>query len=118
MNTSSSDTEYKKVRREVAETWPETRTREMALQILRSKLYELEMRARAEKVQEAHKSKKDIAWGSQIRSYVLAPYRLVKDHRTGHEAGNVDAVLDGDIMEFIRTYLLSGGEGRETGGEE
>jgi peptide chain release factor 2 len=94
------------------------KNRAMAMKILRSKLYELEMRQRAEKVQEAHKSKKDIAWGSQIRSYVLAPYRLVKDHRTGHEVGNVDAVLDGDIMEFIRTYLLSGGEGRDTGGEE
>ena len=57
----------------------------MAMKILRSKLYEIEMRQRAEKVAEAHKSKKDIAWGSQIRSYVLAPYRMMKDHRTGHE---------------------------------
>lgn len=81
----------------------------MAMKILRSKLYELEMRQRAEKAMEAHKTKKDIAWGSQIRSYVMAPYRLVKDHRTGTETGNVDAVLDGDIMEFIRTYLLGGG---------
>jgi peptide chain release factor 2 len=90
----------------------------MAMKILRSKLYELEMRQRAEKVQEIHKNKKDIAWGSQIRSYVLAPYRMVKDHRTGHETGNVDAVLDGDIMAFIHKYLLSGGaEPQDAGGD-
>jgi peptide chain release factor 2 len=83
------------------------KNRAMAMKILRSKLYELEMRQRAEKAAEAHKSKKDIAWGSQIRSYVLAPYRMVKDHRTGHETGNVDAVLDGDIIVFIRKYLLA-----------
>lgn len=88
----------------------------MAMKILRSKLYELEMRQRAEKAMEAHKTKKDIAWGSQIRSYVLAPYRLVKDHRTGHETGNVDAVLDGDILEFIRKYLLGSGADGEMGG--
>ena len=86
------------------------------MKILRSKLYELEIRQRAEKAMEAHKTKKDISWGSQIRSYVLAPYRLVKDHRTGTEAGNVDAVLDGDIMEFIRTYLLGGGAENVKGG--
>ena len=89
------------------------KNRAMAMKILRSKLYELEMRQRAEKAAEAHKSKKDIAWGSQIRSYVLAPYRMVKDHRTGHETGNVDAVLDGDIIEFIRKYLLSAGGEKE-----
>lgn len=88
----------------------------MAMKILRSKLYELEMRQRAEKATEAHKAKKDIAWGSQIRSYVLAPYRLVKDHRTGYEAGNVDAVLDGDLKEFIRRFLLAGGDGQAKGG--
>ncbi|HAM32296.1 MAG TPA: peptide chain release factor 2, partial [Deltaproteobacteria bacterium] len=91
------------------------KNRSLAMKILRSKLYELEMRQRAEKVMEAHKAKKEISWGSQIRSYVLAPYRLVKDHRTGHEVGNVDAVLDGDIMEFIRKYLLAGGAEGETG---
>ncbi|MBF8258186.1 MAG: prfB [Actinobacteria bacterium] len=83
----------------------------MAMKILRSKLYELEMRQRAEKATEAHKAKKDIAWGSQIRSYVLAPYRMAKDHRTGCETGNVDAVLDGDLKEFIRRFLLAGGQG-------
>ncbi len=92
------------------------KNRAMAMKILRSKLYELEMRQRAEKAMEAHKTKKDIAWGSQIRSYVLAPYRLVKDHRTNHETGNVDAVLDGDILEFIRKYLLGKGAEGEMGG--
>ena len=92
------------------------KNRAMAMKILRSKLYELEMRQRAEKATEAHKAKKDIAWGSQIRSYVLAPYRLVKDHRTAHETGNVDAVLDGDLKEFIRRYLLAGGEEEARGG--
>jgi len=92
------------------------KNRAMAMKILRSKLYELEMRQRAEKAMEAHKTKKDIAWGSQIRSYVLAPYRLVKDHRTGHETGNVDGVLDGDILEFIRKYLLGRGAEGEMGG--
>jgi len=85
------------------------KNRALAMKILRSKLYEIEMRERGEKAAEAHKSKKDIAWGSQIRSYVLTPYRMVKDHRTGHETGNVDAVLDGDIIDFIRKYLLSAG---------
>jgi peptide chain release factor 2 len=92
------------------------KNRAMAMKILRSKLYELEMRQRAEKAMEAHKTKKDIAWGSQIRSYVLAPYRMVKDHRTGHETGNVDAVLDGDILEFVRKYLLGRGADGEIGG--
>ena len=91
------------------------KNRALAMKILRSKLYELEMRQRAEKVNEAHKAKKDIAWGSQIRSYVLAPYRMVKDHRTGHETGNVDAVLDGEIVEFIRKFLLGGGAEGKTG---
>ncbi|MEW6720531.1 MAG: peptide chain release factor 2 [Thermodesulfobacteriota bacterium] len=92
------------------------KNRAMAMKILRSKLYELEMRQRAEKAMEAHKTKKDIAWGSQIRSYVLAPYQMVKDHRTGHETGNVDAVLDGDILEFIRKFLLGRRPEGEMGG--
>ena len=59
-------------------------------------------------MQESHKEKREIAWGSQIRSYVLHPYRMVKDHRTGTETGNVDAVLDGAIDRFIESYLLRG----------
>jgi len=83
------------------------RNRAMAMKILRAKLYEVELEKQKEKMEDLHKSKKDIAWGSQIRSYVLHPYRMVKDHRTGAEVGNTDAVLDGDIDTFIEAYLLS-----------
>ncbi len=77
----------------------------MALKILKAKLYDLQMREKEKKMEDLAGDKKDIAWGSQIRSYVLQPYRLVKDHRTGIEIGNVDAVLDGDIDRFIKEYL-------------
>jgi peptide chain release factor 2 len=80
-----------------------------AMKILRSKLYELKMKEQQEKLQEFSKDKKEIAWGSQIRSYVLQPYRMVKDHRTAIEMGNVDAVLDGSIDAFIEAYLLKAG---------
>jgi peptide chain release factor 2 len=78
-----------------------------ALRLLRAKLYELEMEKRRAEQAELEKGKKRIEWGSQIRSYVLQPYRLIKDHRTGYEVGNVDGVLDGDLDEFIRRYLLA-----------
>ena len=80
-----------------------------AMKILRSKLYELKMKEQQEKLQEFSKDKKEIAWGSQIRSYVLQPYRMVKDHRTAIEMGNVDAVLDGSIDAFIEAYLMKAG---------
>lgn len=82
----------------------------MAMKVLKSRLYEMEMKKKAEKLNELHSDKKEIAWGSQIRSYILHPYRMVKDHRTNNEAGNVDAVLDGDIDQFIETFLLSNNE--------
>ncbi|BEQ15482.1 peptide chain release factor 2 [Desulfoferula mesophila] len=82
------------------------RNRDMAMKVLRARLYELELAKRQAEKQEAYDSQQEIAWGSQIRSYVLAPYRLVKDHRTGVEVGNVDAVLDGDLEEFVQGYLL------------
>jgi peptide chain release factor 2 len=82
------------------------RNREMAMRVLKARLYEQEMRRRDEKRQAEEGEKKDIDFGSQIRSYVLQPYRLVKDHRTGFEVGDVDAVLDGRLDPFIRTYLL------------
>jgi peptide chain release factor 2 len=81
------------------------KNRSMAMKILRARLYELEQQKQREKMAEFDKSKKDIAFGSQIRSYVLHPYRLVKDHRTGVEVGNADSVLDGQIDPFIDAYL-------------
>jgi len=83
------------------------RNREMAMKMLRSKLYELEMRKRREAAEKLEDSKGDIAFGNQIRSYVLHPYRLVKDHRTKLEIGDADRVLDGDIDPFIKSYLAS-----------
>jgi peptide chain release factor 2 len=80
--------------------------REVAWKILRSRLYEEEMKKREAVRQEVEAQKKDIEFGSQIRSYVLAPYQMVKDHRTGVEKGNVDAVLEGDVEEFITAQLL------------
>ena len=81
------------------------KNKSMAMKILRARLYELEKEKQREKMAELNKTKKEIAWGSQIRSYVLHPYRLVKDHRTGIEMGNADAVLDGDLDRFIEAYL-------------
>ena len=81
-----------------------------ALKILRSKIYKQKVEEEKEKMEKIHGEKKDIAWGSQIRSYVLHPYRMVKDHRTDLEAGNTDAVLDGDIDKFIEACLIKGGK--------
>ena len=80
--------------------------RAVAMQVLRSKLYELELAKRREGVAELEASKQDIAFGSQIRNYTLQPYRLVKDARTKFERNDVDTVLDGDIDDFIKAYLL------------
>jgi peptide chain release factor 2 len=82
------------------------KNRAMALKILRARLYALKKREQEKKMEEFIGEKKDIAWGSQIRSYILQPYQLVKDHRTGIEAGDVNRVLDGDIDEFIKGYLI------------
>ena len=86
------------------------KNRAMAMKILKSRLYDLEIEKQKEKMETYHKTKKDIAWGSQIRSYVLHPYRMVKDHRTGVEVGNADAVLDGDLDQFIQAYLVQADE--------
>jgi peptide chain release factor 2 len=83
--------------------------KEKAMQLLRSQLYELEYRARMEKRNEIEANKKKIEWGSQIRNYVMHPYKLVKDVRTGHETGNVEAVMDGDLNEFLKAYLMTYG---------
>ena len=77
-----------------------------AMKILKAKLYEAEMNKRNEAKEKLENSKTDIAWGSQIRSYVMQPYKMVKDLRTRFETGNVDAVMDGDLDQFIRSYLL------------
>jgi len=82
------------------------RNRDMAMRVLRSRLYEMEERKRDEKRAVEEGAKKEIDFGSQIRSYVLQPYRLIKDHRTGFEVGDVDRVLDGNLDGFIRAYLL------------
>jgi peptide chain release factor 2 len=82
------------------------KNRAIAMAILRSRLYELEKKKQEEKMDSLEKEKKDIAWGSQIRSYTLHPYKLIKDHRTKTEIHNADAVLDGEIDPFIKAYLL------------
>jgi peptide chain release factor 2 len=81
--------------------------RRMALKMLKAKLFDIEVTKREEQAAAAAAAKSQIAWGNQIRSYVLQPYRLVKDLRTEHETGNVDAVLDGDIDDLIEAYLLA-----------
>jgi peptide chain release factor 2 len=88
------------------ETRSQLQNKENALRILRSHLYEMEIRKRMEKQAEIEGQKKKIEWGSQIRSYVLHPYRLVKDLRTGVETSDTQGVLDGDINLFIKSYLM------------
>ena len=83
------------------------KNREMAMKMLRSKLYDLEIKKRQEESDKLDETKMDISFGSQIRSYVMQPYRLIKDHRTKFEVGDVDRVLDGDIDPFIRSYLMA-----------
>ncbi len=88
------------------ETRSQLNNKENAMRILKSQLYELELRKRREEQAKIEGEKKRIEWGSQIRSYTLHPYKMVKDHRTNLEAGNVNAVLDGDLNEFIKSYLM------------
>jgi len=82
------------------------RNKDMAMKVLKARLYQREQEKQDEKLQQMHDSKEDIAWGSQIRSYVLHPYQMVKDHRIKLDVGNVNAVLDGDIDQFIKGVLL------------
>ena len=91
---------------ENSESRSQLANKEKAMQLLRSQLYELELRARMEKRAEIEADKKKIEWGSQIRNYVLHPYKLIKDVRTGFETGNVDSVLDGDLNPFLKAYLM------------
>ena len=94
---------------ECQETRSQGQNREKALQMLKSQLYEIEMRKREEAKAKIEGDKKKIEWGSQIRSYVLHPYKLVKDLRTGYETSNVQAVLGGELNEFIKEYLMQFG---------
>ncbi len=81
------------------------KNRAIAMKILKARLYDLRLKEQGKKIEDFVGDKKGIAWGNQIRSYILQPYRLVKDHRTGVEIGNVDAVLDGSIDDFMKAYL-------------
>lgn len=91
------------------ETRSQLKNRENALRILKSHLYEIELQKRREKQAEVEGNKKKIEWGSQIRNYVMHPYKLVKDLRTNHETGNVQAVMDGELDDFIKAYLMEFG---------
>ena len=94
---------------ENTETRSQPKNRENALRLLKSHLYEIELRKKMEKQAEVESKKKKIEWGSQIRNYVMQPYKLVKDLRTGVEKGNVQDVLDGNLSDFIKAYLLEFG---------
>jgi peptide chain release factor 2 len=99
------------------------KNRELAMKVLRSRLYEHELEKRQAEARKLDETKLDISFGSQIRSYVLQPYRMIKDHRTKFEMGDVDRVLDGDIDPFIRSFLLARkkgtlGKAEEAGAEE
>jgi peptide chain release factor 2 len=98
---------------ENTETRSQLGNKEKAIQLLKSQLYELEMEARREKQSEIEAGKKKIEWGSQIRNYVMHPYKLVKDVRTAHETANVDAVMNGEIDSFIKAFLMSKGGGSQ-----
>ena len=94
---------------ECQETRSQGQNREKALKLLKSQLYEIELRKQREKIAVIESGKKKIEWGSQIRSYVLHPYKMVKDLRTGYETSDTQAVLDGDLNEFIKSFLMEFG---------
>ena len=91
---------------ECQETRSQLQNREKAMQMLKSQLYQREMEKKREKVSEIENAKKRIEWGSQIRSYVMHPYKMVKDLRTRYETSNVNAVMDGELDDFIKAYLM------------
>jgi peptide chain release factor 2 len=97
---------------ECQETRSQLQNREKAIKLLKSQLYEIELRKKREALQKLEDSKKKIEWGSQIRSYVMHPYKMVKDLRTDWETSNVQAVMDGDLNDFIKAFLMEfGGKG-------
>lgn len=91
------------------ESRSQLQNKENAMKLLKSQLYEIEMRKKREKIADIEGSKKKIEWGSQIRNYVMHPYKLVKDVRTGHETSDVQAVMDGYLDEFVKSYLMEYG---------
>ncbi len=95
---------------ECQETRSQGQNREKALTMLKSQLYEIELRKKREKLQAIESSKKKIEWGSQIRSYVMHPYKMVKDLRTNVETSNVQAVMDGELDNFIKAFLIEYGD--------
>ncbi len=97
---------------ECQETRSQMQNRDKAIQMLRSQLYEIELRKKKEAQAAIEGNKKKIEWGSQIRSYVMHPYKMVKDLRTGCETGNVNAVMDGELEEFIKAFLMEFGSSR------
>lgn len=96
-----------------SETRSQLDNREKAMQMLKSQLYEIELRKQQAQRDEIEAGKMAIEWGSQIRNYVLHPYKLIKDVRTQHETGNTDAVLDGDLSGFLKAYLMMTGQGEK-----
>lgn len=102
-----SDGSHHRVVSECQQERSQKQNREKAMTLLKSKIYELEKQIKERNKAKLEASKKDIEWGSQIRSYVFHPYNMVKDHRTDFETSNVEAVMDGDLDEFINAYLLS-----------
>lgn len=94
---------------ENSESRSQLQNKENAMRLLKSQLYEIELRKRQEEVMKVEAGKKKIEWGSQIRSYVMQPYKMVKDVRTSHETSNVQAVMDGDLDGFIKAYLMEFG---------
>ena len=97
-----------------SETRSQLENRENAMRLLKSQLYEIELRKRQAARNEIEASKMKIEWGSQIRNYVMHPYKLVKDVRTGEETGNVDAVMDGHINQFLKAFLMMMGQKEES----
>ena len=92
---------------ENSETRSQLDNKQKALMLLKSQLYEIEIQKNNEERKKIENSKKKIEWGSQIRNYVLHPYKIVKDVRTGHESGNTEAILNGELNEFLKSYLLN-----------
>jgi len=96
-----------------SETRSQHDNRSRAMQMLKSQLYEIELQKQLAQREDIEAGKMKIEWGSQIRNYVMHPYKLVKDVRTAHETGNVDAVMDGNIDEFLKSYLMAMGQKEE-----